>query len=177
MRSKKSRLADVQVSMICTLQLLFGLGVHALHSSQLPRPCLLVRNIHVQTSEMRPTLVECLLPEWMWQRLLSVQLCRVMLQDGDRRGHSLCPTATKDESDVIRDSGMQVTMQTMLRSHRHGEGLGTVRADVQGARALQGLRVIQQTLWRYHFDHWISPFAALRNVRVIELISVARSSM
>jgi hypothetical protein len=41
---------------------------------------------------------------------------------------------------------MQVMMRMMLRSHRNGEVLGTVKADTQGARASKRLRVIRRTL-------------------------------
>jgi hypothetical protein len=56
---------------------------------------LIARIVYFQTREVRPTVIECLLPDWKRQRLISMQQCRVFLQDGDRRGHSLCRTTNE----------------------------------------------------------------------------------
>lgn len=62
---------------------------------RIPVSCfgLIVRIVYLQTRGVRPTLIEYLLPYWKWQPFLSTQQCRVFLQGGDRRGHSLCCTA------------------------------------------------------------------------------------
>jgi hypothetical protein len=127
---------------------------------------LIARIVYFQTREVRPTVIECLLPDWKRQRLISMQQCRVFLQDGDRRGHSLCRTTNERQVSCgwrqqhAGDDANDASQSPKWRGFGHCQGRHARRSCIETLACDPADTV---TLSSRSLD-----IAAVRNPRVIE---------